>query len=328
VVERVPSSPARSAAQRTASSLSAQQIYSRASRSVAEITARTSAGGSFPFAPGGSSTSTGSGFVVSGSGLLATNAHVVDGASSISLTLDGHRYRARVVGKDESTDLALLRIDPGGRRLYPLAFAASSALRVGDAVAAIGSPYGLAGTLTTGVVSALHRSIEAPNRYTIANAIQTDASLNPGNSGGPLLDAAGRVIGVNAQIETGGDDAPGPTSSGGSTGVGFAIPSDTVRRVIGQLAATGRAADPWLGITTTDAASGGATVAGVRGGSPAQGHLRRGDVIVRFGTTAIGSSDDLGAAVDAHRPADRVTLQVIRDGHRIAVELQLGRRPQ
>jgi putative serine protease PepD len=220
----------------TTSSLSPRDIYIRAKDSVAYITAQVTQRSSSPFGPRESSgTATGSGFVVSSGGLIVTNAHVIDGATQVSVKLgDGAALPAKVIGVAASSDLALLKVD-AGHTLTPLTLADSSSVQVGDATAAIGNPYGLDRTLTTGVISAVHRTISAPNGIAIHDVIQTDAALNPGNSGGPLLDDRGRVIGVNSQIESSGSTATGAT--GGNTGVGFAVPSNTVERVVRQLTA-------------------------------------------------------------------------------------------
>jgi putative serine protease PepD len=205
------------AAERSSSALSARAIYRRASGSVAHVTAQ-----------GGAGSATGTGFVVSADGLIVTNQHVVAGASAITVKLgDGAAQPATLVGEDASTDLAVLRIDTHGRRLTPLKLADSSKVEIGDPTFAIGTPFGLDRTLTTGVVSALDRRIDAPDGRSIAGVLQTDAALNPGNSGGPLLDDQGEVIGVNSQIEA-------ATSAGGS-GIGFAVPSNTVQRVLTAL---------------------------------------------------------------------------------------------
>jgi len=224
---RVPVSAGRSGA------LDATQVYARAKGSVAFISAQTPQGGA-----------SGSGFVVSKDGLVVTNAHVVNGASAVTVKLgDGATHHATVVGRDESTDLALLRVRGAASGTFtPLPFADSGRLQVGDATYAIGSPFGLEESLTSGVVSALERQIAAPNGFTIAHVIQTDAPINPGNSGGPLLDDHARVIGVNSQILNGGSSA-----QGGNVGIGFAIPSDTVRAIVAQLEATGHVAHAWLG---------------------------------------------------------------------------------
>jgi putative serine protease PepD len=185
-------------------------------------------------APGGR-VDTGSGIVLSRSGLIVTNDHVVQGAQSVTVALDGEEGRTRkasVVGEDPSLDLAVLRIDPAGLTLRPLALAGSSSVQVGDAAYAIGNPFGLNWTLTTGIVSALHREIKAPDGTPITNVIQTDASLNPGNSGGPLIDASGAVIGINSQIASA---TASVTGTAGSSGVGFAISSTTVQSYLTRL---------------------------------------------------------------------------------------------
>jgi putative serine protease PepD len=195
----------------------AKQVYDGAKDSVAYISATTAQG-----------QATGSGFVVSSDGLIVTNAHVVEGASEVTVKVGtgGDQLPAKVVGIDTSRDLALLDVD--GSDLPALQLGDSSKVEVGDATYAIGNPYGLDHTLTTGVVSALDRQLQAPDGAVISGAIQTDAALNPGNSGGPLLDASGKVIGVNAQIATGGN------AQGGNVGIGFAIPSATVSQFVEQ----------------------------------------------------------------------------------------------
>jgi putative serine protease PepD len=212
----------------TAAGLTARQIYARTAPSVVAIQATS--GPSSAFGGGGGGQAGGSGFVVGSDGLIVTNEHVIDGAQAVSVSFGANlaeSRRARVVATDTSDDLALLKIDTSGLALAPLPLADSTGLQVGDPTYAIGNPYGLDRTLTTGVVSALQRRISAPDNASIANVIQTDAALNPGNSGGPLLDAAGRVIGVNSQIATGSGSA-----QGGSTGIGFAVPSNTVRAFV------------------------------------------------------------------------------------------------
>ncbi|MBS1870230.1 MAG: trypsin-like peptidase domain-containing protein [Actinobacteria bacterium] len=296
--------------------LDATQVYARAKGSVAFISAQTAQGGA-----------SGSGFVVSKDGLVVTNAHVVNGASAVTVKLgDGATHQAMVVGRDESTDLALLRVQgAGGTRFAPLPFADSGRLQVGDATYAIGSPFGLQESLTSGVVSALDRQIDAPNGFTIAHVIQTDAPINPGNSGGPLLDDHGRVIGVNSQILNGGS-----SSQGGNVGIGFAIPSDTVSAIVAQLAATGHVAHAWLGVQLAPAESGsGAQVAGLASGSPAAAAgLRAGDTIVALDGTRVDGAGALAAAVAAHKPGDRVRLTVAQGGAQRTLTVTLGTQPQ
>jgi len=222
------------------------QIYQRDGRGVAFVAAERSAPPS-PLelfgAPGGGGTSTGSGFVIDEDGHVLTNNHVVAGAGEITVKLGDSEdsYEARVVGTDPATDLALLEVDAPAEQLHPLPLGDSSGVEVGDPVVAIGNPFGLDRTVTSGIVSALQRQIEAPNGFSISDVIQTDAAINPGNSGGPLIDAAGEVIGVNSQIETGGGS--------GNVGIGFAIPIDTAREVVEQLLEDGKVEHAFLGIS-------------------------------------------------------------------------------
>src|SRR3954453_14499953 len=224
--------------------LDAGQIYDRSKDAVAYITSKTPEG-----------VATGTGFAISKDGYLVTNDHVIAGASSVTVKVgDGRAQQARVGGADALSDIALLKIDTSGAPLATLALGDSQAVNVGDPVFAIGNPYGLDRTLTTGVVSALQRSIDSPNGFAISNVIQTDAALNPGNSGGPLLDEFGRVIGVNSQIES---SSSGANGQGQNSGVGFAVPSDTVKRVVDQLRTSGKATHAYLGVSLSDAANDG-----------------------------------------------------------------------
>jgi putative serine protease PepD len=223
-----------------ASPLTPREIYERDAHGVVAIrasAAATGAGGALPFGGAGSATrtDTGTGIVLSATGLILTNEHVIDGATSIYVSLDGSKGRtvtAHVVGADRSRDLALLRIDAAGTTLHPLALASSPSIEVGDPAYAIGNPFGLNWTLTTGIVSALGRAIKAPDGSAIDGVIQTDAALNPGNSGGPLIDAYGQVIGVNSQILSSSSSAG---AQGGSEGVGFAISTKTIRAFLASL---------------------------------------------------------------------------------------------
>ena len=218
--------------------LTARDIYKRDSPGVVFIRAdvvQAAQASPFDFGqPEQRGQATGSGFVIDRAGNILTNAHVIEGAVKVTVQLaDKKVVGAKVIGKDTSSDLALLRVDPDGLDLRPLPLGSSQDVQVGDPVIAIGNPFGLDRTLTTGVVSALQREIRAPNGFAISNVIQTDAAINPGNSGGPLIDAAGRVIGVNSQIETGG-------SGGGNVGIGFAIPVDIAKQILPQLKREGR----------------------------------------------------------------------------------------
>jgi putative serine protease PepD len=316
----------------TSGQLSASQVYQRAYRSVVEITAT----GSTPSQFEGSDRqqAQGSGFVYDDEGHVVTNQHVVDGADSVTVRLwNGSTYDARVVGTDPSTDLAVLKVDAPLSVLEPLRVADSSEVVVGDDVYALGSPFGLEGTLTTGIVSALHRQMKAPNGFTINDSIQTDAAINHGNSGGPLLDGQGRVIGVNAQIES---------ESGGNDGVGFAIPSDTVRSIANQLIASGEVDHAYLGVTIQEV-SDGVAVTEVQSGTPAdEAGLKAatgtttvdgqvvpsgGDVIVAIDGDPVTTSAELQSAIDAKQPGDTITLTVERAGKRQIVDVTLATRP-
>src|SRR5580765_2397067 len=282
--------------------LTINQIYDAANPGVVDITVATSSGGSsdsFPFGGGGSSGSTataeGSGFVYDNAGHIVTNAHVVANETSIKVTFaNGKTYDATLVGSDESTDLAVLKVDAPASQLHPLALANSSDVEVGDGVLAIGSPFGLSETLTAGIVSAVNRQIDSPNGVTIPGAIQTDAAINHGNSGGPLLNFSGKVVGVNAQIES---------DSGDNAGVGFAIPSNTVKSVVAQILSGGTVEHAYLGVSIGDA---GATVETVQSGTPAaKGGLQAGDVVTAVDGKSVANAAALTATVSGHEPGDK-----------------------
>ena len=304
-----------------ATTLTVNQIYRQDAPGVVDITASSSGGGSstFPFDRGGSSAE-GSGFVYDTAGHVITNEHVVSDASTIKVKLaTGKTYTATLVGTDPSTDLAVLKIDAPASVLKPLALGDSSAVQVGDGVVAIGSPFGLEQTVTAGIVSALHRQIQAPNRYTIGNAIQTDAAINHGNSGGPLIGLDGKVVGVNAQIES---------DSGDNAGVGFAIPSNTVKSVASQLISGGQVQHAYLGVSISDNAGGGVSVDQVKPGSPAgDAGLKAGDVITAIDGSSVEDTAALGLAVDAHAPGDKVSVTYTRGGASKTVTVTLGTRP-
>jgi S1-C subfamily serine protease len=275
---------------------------------------------------------TGSGIVIDTNGTILTNWHVVENAIKVTVSLEkGKSVEAQVVGKDPSNDLAVLRIHPDGLTLHPLALGSESSVQVGDPVLAIGNPFDLQRTLTTGVVSALQRTLKAPNGFTITNVIQTDAPINPGNSGGPLLDAGGRVIGINSQIYT-------AASGGGSVGIGFAVPIDTAKREIAQLEKGGTVSGAYIGLTsiTIDASlaplnlpvKSGALVQSVQKGTPAEkagirggninGSLETnqvavgGDIITSIDGQAVNSSDDLANDIQGKKPGDTITVGLKR----------------
>jgi putative serine protease PepD len=311
----------------------ASAVYRNASPSVVQITAATTGSSTqdptSPFGGGGQSSAgeaTGTGFVIDSKGLIVTNEHVVDGASKLTVTLgDGTDMEATLVGKDATTDLALLRIDPGSHSLPALMLSDDSGLTIGQDVYAIGSPYQLQGTLTTGVISQLHRQITSPNGFSISDAIQTDAELNPGNSGGPLLNAQGQVIGVNAQVYGGSQSATGQATGG--TGLGFAIPSSTVKRIVGQLSEGGTIQHAYLGVGIADGTSG-AKLGSVTADGPAgKAGLKAGDVVTKVGDTKVASGDDLAAAISGLSPGQKVAVTVTRNGSAKTVQVTLGKQP-
>ena len=327
----------------TTDALSAENIYRRDAPGVVVITDNQTE--QTPFS-NEKVTALGSGFVIDTKGDIVTNDHVVQGSTGIRVGFSsGSTYPATVVGADPSTDVAVVRVKAPASALHPLAYADSAHIAVGDPVYAIGNPFGLDRTMTAGIVSAIGRGIQAPNGLTIANAIQTDAPINHGNSGGPLLDRFGRVIGINSQIQSGTVNA--------NVGVGFAIPSDTARSVARQLMQSGHAEHAWVGVEvlpldpslagTHGLPRSGVVVARVFRGSPAAkaglrpatrevtvngvGTLLGGDVIVRAEGQSVASPAQLGAIVAAHRPGDRLQLVVMRNGNRRTVTVTLGDVP-
>jgi len=298
-------------------------IYARVAPGVAFISASGTAAAT-PSGGGDQSSASGSGFLIDGKGHVVTNDHVVEGAGRFTVRFgeDGAALDATLVGRDPSTDLAVLEVDaakvPAETR--PLQLASSGGLRPGDAAIAIGSPFGLSGTVTTGIISALDREIESPNGFPISGVLQTDAAINPGNSGGPLLDARGRVIGVNSQIAS---------SSRQSSGVGFAVPVDIVKQVVPGLLADGKIDRAYLGVATTETPGrDGAVVAGVTQGGPAAGSdLRVGDRIVALDGRPVKGASELSQAVLTRKPGDTARLEVVRGAARRTIEVRLGRRP-
>jgi S1-C subfamily serine protease len=327
--------------------LTVNEIYKRDGPGVVFITAEVTTQQESPFGlpQEQRGQATGSGFVTDDDGHILTNAHVVEGASKIEVKFSGDRtVDARLLGSDSSTDVALLKVR-ASKDLKPLALGDSSKLEVGDAVVAIGNPFGLDRTVTTGIVSALQRKLEAPNGFTIDNVIQTDAAINPGNSGGPLLDSIGRVIGINSQIATGG-------GGGGSIGIGFAVPINTAKKISEQLQEKGRVEHAFLGVTglsitksmaenlnlptaegvLVQQTSGPARKAGVRGGDTpvslgGADILLGGDVLVAIDGKKVRSMDDVIGVVGSKQPGDEVRLELVRGSDRRTVKVKLADRP-
>jgi S1-C subfamily serine protease len=331
----------------------AHTIYQRDAPGVVTVLSITGGGGGGPLG-GGQQGAEGSGFVLDGKGEVVTNAHVVTEGTGEAIRKaeqvyvrfqDGNQVSADIVGFDPNADVALLRIDPNGLTLRPLALATDKDAVVGAPVAAIGSPFGEEQSLSVGVISATDRTIDSLTDFSISGAIQTDAAINHGNSGGPLVDAGGRVLGINSQIRS---------QSGDGSGVGFAVPVDLVKRSVDELRASGKVEYAYLGVSTTplypqlaerlklpvhrgvlvaDAIKDGpAAKAGIKAGTDQfrfQSQLvpRDADVITALGGHAVRSSEDLSIILNRYKPGQSVPVQIIRDGKRKAISVALGTRP-
>jgi S1-C subfamily serine protease len=338
-VTTVQDSPlAPSNASQQSSGLTPHEIYERDAPGVVFVTSTVVQKTESPFDLfGGGETqrqgvATGSGIVIDSNGTILTNWHVVENAVKVTVSVEkGKTVDAQVVGKDPSNDLAILRIPSDGLTLHPLTLGDSNGVQVGDPVLAIGNPFDLERTLTTGVISALQRQITAPNGFTIDDVLQTDAPINPGNSGGPLLNAAGQVIGINSQIETGG-------SGDGSVGIGFAVPINTAKSEISELEKGGTVRGAYLGLTslTIDGSlsalnlpvQSGALVQSVQSGTPAEkagihggnisGNTEEGqvavggDIITSINGKAVNSSEELANDIEAERAGDTISIGLLR----------------
>ena len=330
------------------------RIYRRDGRGVAFVSAKRGGGEAESVSPfglpeGEGGTATGSGFLIDTEGHLITNSHVVDGASEVEVTLgtSDESYPAEIVGNDPATDVALLEVDAPNGELHPLELANSSQVEVGDPVVAIGNPFGLDNTVTTGIVSAVQRQIQAPNGFSISRVIQTDAAINPGNSGGPLIDMDGRVIGINSQIQTGG--------SSGNVGIGFAVPINTAKDVVEQLKNGGEVQHAYLGISggtvtpslaealdlpvkegvlVNEVVKGGpADDAGLEGGdetvSIEGANIRAGgDIVAKVDGEEVTAMDEVIEAVNAAQPGEKMVLTVRRGDKTKTVSVELGVRPE
>ncbi len=325
--------------------MSVNEIYERAAPGVVQI---ASTGRATDTSTGDTPSALGSGFVLDKAGHIVTNFHVVEGADQIRVSFSNRdTVEADLVGTDPSTDIAVLQVEASASALTPLPLGDSDKVRVGDPVVAIGNPFGLDRTATAGIVSALQRLITAPNQFTIDHVIQTDAPINKGNSGGPLLNDHGQVIGVNTQIETGG-------ISTGNVGIGFSVPVNTVKDVVAQILQTGKVEHAYLGIAghAVDAdlaetynlpVEAGVLVEEVRSGSGAskagleagetqvvvagETYILGGDIIVAFDGKKIASIEELRDAISAHKPGEKVSLAVYRDAKKTSVTVMLGRQP-
>ena len=339
VVRQVPVQTSEPAAD--SSALTPGQIYRQTYKGVVEITVSTP-----QQTPMGNqeAQAQGSGFVIDSDGHIVTNDHVVENADSVSVRFwNGDTYNASVVGTDPSTDLAVIKVDAPSSILHPVSLGDSSSVQVGDPVVAIGSPFGLEETVTTGIVSALHRQMEALNKFTINDSIQTDAAINHGNSGGPLFNAAGQVIGVNSQIAG---------QTGANVGIGFSIPSNTVRSIADTLISSGKVEHAYLGVSVQEipatvahdlSLTPGVEITDVKSGTPAQKaglkgatgkktvqgtqYATGGDVITAIDGQKAKTSEGVQLAIDAHHPGDTIEITYWRKGETKTVSVKLATRP-
>jgi S1-C subfamily serine protease len=336
--------------------LTVNEIYRRAAPGVVQVTAtqvvaspRVDPFFGFPFPSQQQAEALGSGFVIDKAGHIVTNYHVVEGARSVDVSFSNNEsMKAKIVGTDPSTDVAVLQVDAHSRALTPLSLGNSDLVHVGDSLVAIGNPFGYDRTVTAGIVSALQRVIQAPNSYSIDHVIQTDAALNKGNSGGPLLNANGNVIGVNSQIST------GNSGSSGNVGVGFAVPINTVTTVAAQIIKSGHVEHAFLGIAAQPVTEGaaklfrlpvshgllvarvqpgsGAAKAGLRAGTQnatlaGETYPLGGDLLAAIDEAPLYSVDQLRDVIGAKKPGDNVKLRVYRGDQQRTVTVKLGRQP-
>jgi S1-C subfamily serine protease len=334
VVRQAPISQSANNPAATSGGRTVQDIYRNEGKGVVYIESQGVSGGTDLFGQQQQGTATGSGFVVDGDGTIVTNAHVVDGASKVTVSLEqgGDQIDAKVLGVDNDSDVAVLKIDPTGKDLTVLPLGNSQKLEVGDPVVAIGNPFGLQRTVTTGIVSALQRQVDAPSGFPISDVIQTDAAINPGNSGGPLLDASGRVIGINSQIQTGGGE--------GSVGIGFAVPINTVKELLPKLKAGQTVHHAYLGVEMGDLTSDqakqlgvptddGAIVGSVANNSPADdAGMKARDVIVAIDGKKMTSSSDVVGAIAGKQAGETVQVEYYRGKDKHTATVKLAERPK
>ncbi|MFL5973077.1 MAG: S1C family serine protease, partial [Gaiellaceae bacterium] len=336
--------------------LSVNEIYRRSAPGVVQITTTSTVEvepdpflNPFGFPEEQRQQALGSGFVIDTAGRIVTNFHVVQGAEQIEVSFSNRdSVHARVVGTDPSTDLALLKVNVDARALRPLDLGNSDRVRVGDSVVAIGNPLGLERSVTAGIISALHRPLTAPNEFTIDDVIQTDASINSGNSGGPLIAANGSVIGVNTAIAT------GNTGARGNIGIGFAVPMNTVRNVVSQLIEKGRVEHPFIGVGAQEVdqeiaqlfnlpaergllvvrvyESSGAAGAEMQAGTrevviDGESYLLGGDFIVEIDGKPVSQAEDLRKAIMGKKVGDQITIEAYRGDEKRSFDVKLGRQP-
>jgi S1-C subfamily serine protease len=348
------SAPVSQVASESPNQLTIAEIYRRTAPGVVQVTTtskvRAPQDPFFPFdLPDETQRALGSGFVIDKTGYIVTNYHVIRDADSVEVSFSNNdSMKARIVGKDASTDIALLQVKANARALRPLKLGDSDRIQVGDDVLAIGNPFGLERSASRGIVSAVQRALRSPAGFTIDHVIQTDAPINQGNSGGPLLNGLGEVIGVNTAIETGNSGAQG------NVGIGFAVPMNTVRDVVSQLKESGRVEHPYLGIEARSIEADvarlfrlpvqrglmvervmpdtGADDAGLRGGTDrvvvaGESYMLGGDVIVKVDGVSVTSLEQLREVVSKKEPGDTVDVEVYRGEDKQTLEIKLGRQP-
>jgi putative serine protease PepD len=327
VVDRITATapPVASVSNSSSSDMSVGDIYKANEKGVVEVDVTLSGSSSNSPFPGGGEGGTqaeaaeGTGWVYDNAGHIVTNEHVIAGATSVKVAFgDGKTYDATIVGSDPSTDVAVLKVNAPASELQPLTIGDSSAVAVGDGVVAIGDPFGLDDSVSSGIVSAVNREIQAPDNTPIDGAIQTDAAINHGNSGGPLFNLQGQVIGVTAQIESDSDS---------SDGVGFAVPSNLFKTIADELIATGKAVHPLLGVDPGTATNGVKIVSVESGSGAAKAGLKAGDVITAFDGKAVTSVPVLRAVISAKKPGETVNVTYQRSGSSHTVTVTLGTRP-
>jgi putative serine protease PepD len=314
VIQQV-AGPSTQQASNTIGSLSVAEVYRRAHESVVELTV-TEGAAADPFGGSQAQQAQGSGFIYDTQGNIITDQHVVAGATKITVKFsNGASYPAQVVGADTSTDLAVIKVDGAPSSLLkPVTLGDSSKLVVGQGVVAIGAPFGLEETVTSGIVSALHRQMTSPNDFAIEDTIQTDAAINHGNSGGPLLNLGAEVIGVTAQIKS---------DSGGNDGIGFAVPSNTVKSVATQILTNGGVKHAYLGVKLGE----GTVITEVPSDTPAaNAGLRAGDVITSLNGKKVANATEVRGLLARHLPGDTVTLGYTRNGKSDTASVKLGNR--
>jgi putative serine protease PepD len=317
--------------------LSINQIYKQDGPGVVDILvkSKTSGGSSNSLLGGGGfQEGEGAGVVYNNQGYILTDEHVIAGAVKVIVTFqNGTKTPAKVIGSDASSDVGVIKVNVPSSELHPIKFANSNTAQVGDPVVAIGSPFSLPETVTSGIVSQTQRTIQAPNGYYIPDAVQTDAAINPGNSGGPLLNAQGQVLGLNDQIET---NSTSPTGQGQNAGIGFATPSNEDQRIAQELIAGKSAQHAYLGIATpsnqqnllSTQTSHGVTISKVQPGGPAsKAGLQVNDLITKINGTPVASYDQLISVIARYSPGQTVTLTIVRNGQTKQVKVTFANRP-